>query len=142
MRVNGSISVAWEVFGSRDRARTLGTFSERSGESTDFHRILTIRANIDHGIRGVIVNVDNRREDVLNPEGSRFPARYLTLPPCIVRVTGRTYGHASDPGRQVHRRVAGRGCCRTAELSARRALLAEDGGGQRRARFLPASVIG
>ena len=88
MRIDGRIAVSGKMFRSRDRARILRTFCKRGSKSRDVSRIFSVRTDVDHGIGGVVVDVDYGREDLLDTECACFACGDLALASRVFRVTG------------------------------------------------------
>ena len=91
-----------KVFRGGDHTAALCPCREGCGESRHIRRVFSVRANIDHGIAGIVVHINDRRVDLLYTQGASFTSSYLTLPPRIFRITGRCHCHV--PGK-VHRIV-------------------------------------
>ncbi len=102
MRIDCGVAVSRKVFRSRDGAGGLRAFRERCGKASDIRRIFAIRAHVDHRIRGVVVHVNNRREDLLHSERACFACSYLALAPRVFRIAGRADCHVP---REINRVV-------------------------------------
>src|SRR5262245_40683926 len=97
MRIDSSIAVPGKVLCSCDGACVLRAFSERRSKSRDVRWIFSVRAHVDHGVSGVVVDVDYGREDLLYTECTCFACGDLALASRVFRVTGRTDSHV--PGK-------------------------------------------
>ena len=97
MRVDRGVAMSRKVFCRRHCACRLCAFRERSRKSCDVRGVFAIRAHIDHGIRGVVVDVNNRREDLLHAESACFARGDLALATCEVRIASGADGHV--PGK-------------------------------------------
>src|ERR1043165_4523067 len=81
------------MFRGGDYTGILRAFRERSSEASNVGRVFAVRTHVDHGIRGVVVDVDHGREDLLYSERACFAGRYLTLATRVFGIAGRGHGH-------------------------------------------------
>src|SRR5215213_8301416 len=97
MRIDGGVAVPRKVFCSCDHTCVLRASSERGGESRDVRRVFSIRAPVDTRVRGVVVDVDYGREDLVYTECACFACGDLALLLRVFRVTRLTDSHV--PGK-------------------------------------------
>ena len=102
VRIDRGVAVSGKVFCGRNHARGLGAFGESRGKSRNLSRIFSVRAHVDDGIRGVVVDVNDRRKNLMYSECACFASGDLALPARVFRITSRAHCHV--PG-EVHRIV-------------------------------------
>src|SRR5690348_10996056 len=86
-----------KMFRGGDSSGLLRAFSKRRGKPRHVCRIFSVRTHVNHGIGGVIVYVNHRREDLLYTEYACFACGDLTLASRVFGIAGRSHGHV--PGK-------------------------------------------
>src|SRR5437762_10514114 len=89
--------MAGKMFRGRDRAALLSSFSKGSGKPSYIGRVFTIRTHIDYRVGSIDVYINDRRENVLDAEGTCLARRHLALSSCVFRITRGSHGHV--PGK-------------------------------------------
>src|SRR5205085_7328381 len=72
MRVNGRVAMTGKMFGSGDDARALRALDEGCAHRGDCLRVFAVRAHVDDRVRGVVVDINHRREDLRDAERTRL----------------------------------------------------------------------
>ena len=93
MRVGRRVAVAWEVFGGGDDALALRALDEGGDEARHLRGVFAETADVDDGVRGVVVHVGDGREELLDAERAGLARRQLALSARVVGVSGRADGH-------------------------------------------------
>src|SRR3954467_2977366 len=79
MRVLVGVAVGGEVFSGGDHPMLLEPAHERRSERGGETLILAVGAHANHGIRGIVVDVEHGRERDVNTDRASFDGRYSPL---------------------------------------------------------------
>src|ERR1043166_3380861 len=93
MRINCRVAVARKVFCCSDDSASLRSFSKSGSEASNVSRIFTVRPHVYNWIGSIVVDIDNRRKDVLDSHSARFTSSDLALSSRIIRITGCSNCH-------------------------------------------------
>src|SRR6266571_5272540 len=102
VRVGVGIAVAREVLQGGQHAVVLQTTHVRPHQARDGTRILAERANVDDGIKRIVVDVGIGREIHVDADGAALPCGDAADRIRIALVTGRAGGHDHRECRRAH----------------------------------------
>ena len=72
MRIGGCIAMSGKMFGCGDNAGVLRAINKCGNEPGDIFWIFAVRSDVDYRVRRIVVDVGNRRVNLLHAKGARF----------------------------------------------------------------------
>src|SRR3982750_1930194 len=93
MRIDISIAVARKVFRRGDHVLALDPFNKRDPEFPDSFRIFAEGTDVDHRVFRVVINVEHRRVNMIDPDRSGFSSGYNTDASRVFRIAGGSDSH-------------------------------------------------
>src|SRR5881397_743083 len=98
MGINTCVSVTWKMLPCGQYTLLLHSLDKGRTQACHQAWILAVRANIDHRIGGIIVDVQHRSQDPTDSQRSGLLAGYLSLGKRPVLGSRRTDGHVPGKG--------------------------------------------
>ncbi len=79
MGIHVCIPMSWKMLSSSQNTCFLCSLDECDSQATHHLRIPSVGADVDHRVCGVVVYVQNRRKDPVDPQSPSFLPRQFTL---------------------------------------------------------------